>query len=170
MSKPDINTYGGRLFSVGYVGQVATEEPSDIDSFVNTSATAVDFGRMVVRDTNDRSCKVMAADADLQLGFSARHPESPASTDGVNTVNYIQYKSVPVMRFGVMFVLAAEDVRRGDQVLAITAGGGTVGGSKGGVAGSGRIDVPGAVWEDTTSATTIGRIRVFGSGTRRVTT
>jgi hypothetical protein len=170
MAIPTLATAGGRTFNAGYAGQIADSEPAQIDSFTNTSATAVDFGRVVVRDTNDRSCKVMAADSDQLLGISVRHALQPASTDGNNTVNYPQYQSVPVMRLGVIFVIAAENVRRGDQALALTAGGGTIGGSQGGVAGAGRIDIPGAVWEDTVSSGSVGRLRINTVGTRRTTT
>jgi hypothetical protein len=170
MAIPSLATAGTRTFAVGYAGQVADAEPFQIDSFVNTSATAVDFGRVVVRDTTDRSCKVMAADTDQILGISVRNPLAPASTDGNNTVNFPQYASVPVMRDGVVFAVAAENVRRGDQVLAITAGGGTLGGSQGGVAGSGRVDVAGAIWEDTVASGAVGRIRIKTVGTRRTTT
>lgn len=173
---PSLATAGGRLFAVGYEGQIADGEEAQLDSFTNTGSTALDFGILAVRDTADRSCKVMAADTDEQLGITVRNPLRAASTDGNNTVNYPQYSEVVVMRLGVVFVKAAEDVRRGDQVLAITAGGsgnsnaGAFGGSKGGVAGSGRVDVPGAIWEDTVSSGSIGRIRINTVGTRRTTT
>lgn len=171
MSKADINTYGGRLFNAGIEGQIVDQEFAQIDSFVNTSATGISFGRLVVRDTTVvKGCKPMAADTDLQLGVSARHPMSPASTDGVNTVVYKQYESVPVLIDGVIFVTAAEQVRQGDQVLALTAGAGTFGGSRGGVAGAGRVDVPNALWVDDVLANAVGRIRVKNTGTRRVTT
>jgi len=176
MALPTLATAGTRLFTAGYAGQIADGEETQLDSFTNTGSAAIDFGILAVRDTGDRSCKLMAADTDQQLGITVRNPIRAASTDGNNTVNYPQYSEVVVMRLGVVFVQAAEAVRRGDQVLAITAGGagnaalGSFGGSKGGVAGSGRVDVIGAVWEDTVASGGIGRIRINTVGTRRTTT
>ena len=167
---------GGDLFDIGFEGQVIDQEPSQIDTFTNTGSLAMDFGVLAVRDTADRACKQMAADTDQQLGIVVRNPLRPASTDGNNTVSYKQYDSVPVLRDGVIVVRAAEAVRRGDQVLALTAGGsgntslGSFGGSEGGVAGSGRVDVPGAIWEDTVASGKLGRIRIKSVGTRRTTT
>jgi hypothetical protein len=169
-----LETVGGANFSAGFAGMIADGEPAQIDSFTLSGATEMDFGILVVRDTADRSCKVMAADTDQQVGISVRHADMV--TDASGNVKYRQYMSVPVLRDGVIFVKAAEAVRRGDQVLAITAGGagntaaGAFGGSQGGVAGSGRVDVPGAVWEDTTASGAIGRIRIKSAGTRRTTT
>lgn len=169
-----LETVGGANFSPAFQGMIADGEPVQIDSFVNTSATSIDFGILVVRDTADRSCKVMAADTDQQLGISVRHADMV--TDSSGNVMFLRYASVPVLRDGVIWVKAAEAVRRGDQVLAITAGGagnanaGALGGSQGGVAGSGRVDVPGAVWEDTTASGSLGRIRIKSVGTRRTTT
>lgn len=171
-----LTTVGGDTFDIGFEGQVIDEESSQIDSFTNTGSLAMDFGVLAVRDTSDRTCKQMAADADLQLGIVVRNPLRPASTDGNNTVTYKQYDSVPVLRDGVIVVRAAEAVRRGDQVLALTAGGagntslGSFGGSKGGAAAGGRVDVPNAVWEDTVASGALGRIRIKTVGTRRTTT
>ena len=171
-----LTSVGGDTLDIGFEGQVIDQEPSQIATFTNSGSTALDFGILAVRDTNDGTCKVMAADTDLQLGIVVRNPLKPASTDGNNTVNYKQYDSVPVLFDGVIVVRAAEAVRGGDQVLAITAGGsgnsnaGAFGGSKGGVAGSGRVDVPGAVWMDTVASGALGRIRIKQVGTRRTTT
>jgi len=171
-----LETVGGAQFVAGYAGQIADGEVTQIDSFVNSGSTALDFGIVVVRDTNDRTCKVMAADTDQILGITVRHADKAADSSG--NVKYAQYDSVPIMREGVVFVKAAEAVRRGDQVLVITAGGagntaaGALGGSKGGVAGSGRVAIPGmnAVWEDTVASGGIGRVRILTTGTARTTT
>jgi hypothetical protein len=177
MSKPSLLTYGGNEFTAGYPGQIADQEEAITDSRTNEGATAIDFGVAVVLGTvGDRTCKVMSSDSDKILGISVRRPIHPASSDGNNTVNYAQYKSVEILRAGVIWVLAAEAVREGDQVLALTAGGsgntsaGSFGGSKGGVAGSGRIDVPNAVWEDTTASGAVGRIRIMSPISARRTT
>lgn len=174
MATPVLSTAGGDLFDAGYAGQIVDGEESQVDTFTQAGATAMDFGIVAVLNgtgaANDRLCKVMAADTDLILGITVRNPLFPATTDGVNTVKYNQYVNVPVMRLGVIWVKAAEDVRAGDQALALTASGGTIGGSKGGAAGAGRVDIPGAVWMDTVSSGSVGRVRINTVGTRKTTT
>lgn len=176
MTLLDPSTAGGDQFPAGIAGMLADNEPAQIDSFINSGSSDLDFGILAVRDTSDRTCKVMAADADLQLGITVRNlTQRPSNLTTPSTV-YKQYDTVPVLRDGVIWVQAAEAVRRGDQVLAITAGGsgnanlGSFGGSKGGAAAGGRVDVPGAVWEDTTASGAVGRIRIKSAGTRRTTT
>jgi hypothetical protein len=177
MSTPTLATAGGRTFAAGYAGQIADGEPVQQDSFVLSSAT-LDFGIVAVRDTSkERTCKAMSADGDEILGIVVRDPiVQPASSDGLNTITYKQYDEVGILRDCVIFVKAAEDVRAGDQALALTAGGagnnqaGAIGGSKGGAAGSGRIDIPYAIWEDTTASGSIGRVRIKTVGVRRLTT
>ncbi len=181
MATPVLSTAGTDLLAAGYAGLIADSEEAQVDSFTNTGSTAIDFGVAVVRDTTvDRGCKNIAADTDQVLGVSVRNPLFPASTDGVNTVKYAQYASVPVLRDGVIFVINGDSVttRRGDQALILTAGGagnasvGAIGGSAGGVAGSGRVAFPGmnAVWEDAVASAAVGRIRVKTTGTVRTTT
>jgi hypothetical protein len=172
MSLPTLTTVGGSLLNAGYAGQIADGEEAQVSSFTNTGSTAIDFGIAVVRDTADGSCKVIAADTDQILGITVRNPLFPATADGNNTVKYNQYSSVPVMRDGVIFVTAAENVRRGDQALILTASGGTIGGSEGGAAGSGRVAFPGmnAVWLDTTASGSVGRVQIKTTGTARTTT
>jgi hypothetical protein len=174
---PTLNSAGGDLFAAGYAGQVADAEPSQTDSFINSNATTIDFGIMVARDTTQaRACRPVAADGDELLGISVRNP-IVETVDPTNPVlGYKQYDSVRVLRDGVIFVQAAEAVRAGDQALMLTAGGsgnaqaGAIGGSQGGVAGAGRIDIPGAIWEDTIPSGAIGRVRIKSVGTRRTTT
>ena len=164
MATPTLATAGGRNLAVGYAGQIADLEPAQVSSYINNSATAIDFGVLVVRDTTvDGTCKPMAADTDQQLGISVRNAVG-INASSANVVNYAQYASVPVMNDGVVFVTAAEAVRAGDAVLALTAGPGTFASSKGGVAGSGRVAVTGAIWLDTVAASGIGRIRIKTAG------
>lgn len=178
MSTPSLASAGGNLLAPGYPGQIADSEEAQVDSFTNTGSTSLDFGVACVRDTADRSCKVIAADTDQILGVTVRNPLFPAASDG--TVKYAQYKEVPVLRDGVIWVLNGDSTtsRRGDQALILTAGGagnaaaGAIGCSAGGAAGSGRVAFPGmnAVWEDSVASGVVGRIRVKTTGTARTTT
>ena len=66
--------------------------------------------------------------------------------------------SVGVMRSGSLCVLATEAVRGGDQVIVITATPGTLGSSKGGVIGTGRVGAAGWIWKQDTAAGALGII------------
>lgn len=181
MAIPTLSTAGGDQFDMGNPGQVADAEKTPIRSLVNMNATAIDFGVAVAVDvsTVDNGCRPWAADADKFAGISVRTgPFGTASTDGLNTVNYPTTSSVPLLRDGVIFVQAAEAVRADDQALILLAGGagngtaGAIGGSKGGLAGTGRVAFPGmdAVWLDATASGAIGRIQVKSNAGVRTTT
>lgn len=159
MTKPTLTTYGGTELDLGYEGQLTHELGfTDIDHKINESATIIDFGRAVARGATDNSCKPMGADADKLIGISVRSVMTTYTSAG--EVNYPRYASVPVLKTGYIFAKAAENVTQGDAVLALTAGGGTLGGTTGGAAGTGRVALTGAVWETTTASGSIGKIRI----------
>lgn len=160
MAKPDLTTYGGDLLEVGYAGQVTHAViTSEIDSKTNEGATAIDFGIAVARGTTgDNTCKAVAADGDEIIGISVRLPNRPASSAGV--VNYAQNDSVAFLHKGYIFAIPFENVARGTAVLSITAQGGKLGSTTGGAAGAGRVAVVGSVWETTTVAGAVGKLRV----------
>ncbi len=175
MATPTLATAGGRRFTAGYPGQQASNLPSQVVSRTNSSATAIEFGVVVAKDAaSPFGVKPWAADTDLIAGVVVRDVLMPASTAGV--VNYAQYASVPIMEDGEIFVQVAEAVRKDDQAIIITAGGtgntvaGALGGSKGGVAGSGRVDFPGATYLEDIAQGAVGRLRVKSTGGRRTTT
>jgi hypothetical protein len=154
-------------------GALADQVPSQTESYTNSGATVIDMGVAVVMDvtSTSKTCKAQDGDTNQILGISGRSAMAAASTDGLNTVNYPRYASVPVIRDGVVWVKAAEAVTRGRQVLALTAGGagngsaGALGSTVGGAAGAGRLTVPGAVWEDTVASGAMGRVRIKSVGT-----
>jgi len=160
MAKPDLNTYGGKLRDLGYAGEIVNMHPNTIESKTNESATALDFGVAVARGAADDTCKPQGADGDKLIGISARHAIRPA--DASNNVVYNRYDSVPIVREGYVYVVAFENVTRDDQVLAITAQTGKLGGVTGGAAGAGRIVLPNAKWETTTTAGSVGIVRISG--------
>jgi len=127
MSKPDLSTYGGRLRDLGYAGQVVNETPNVIESKVNDQSGAIDFGVAVARSAADDTCKQVSSVSHKVIGVSVRHAIRPASSDGNNTVNYAQRDMVPVMREGFLYVVAGENVSRGDQAVALTASAGALG-------------------------------------------
>jgi hypothetical protein len=161
MSLVDLSTYGGLLQELGYAGQIAEASPSVIDSRINESTGSIDFGIAVARGTTaDNTAKVIAADGDLPIGISGRHAIRPA--DSSINVNYAKFDAVPVVRMGFVFVVAFENVVRGTAALSITAQGGKIASTTGGAAGAGRVAIPGAVWETTTSAGSVGIVRING--------
>lgn len=156
--KPTLATPGGSLFELGYAGQLTHDLSfQDIDHAINNTATVIDFGVVVARDGADK-CKVWGADADKPLGISVRFTTAEYASGG--TTGYKRYDSVPVLRSGYIYVEAAENVTVGDAALAITAQAGKIGGTTGGAAGTGRVAIPGAVWETTTASGSIGKVRI----------
>ena len=160
MSKPDLSTYGGRLRDLGYAGQIVDTNPNTIEALINDQATAIDFGVAVARSAADNTCKAPAADGDKIVGISVRHAIRPA--DSSNNVTYAQKDAVPVLRDGFIYATAYENATRGDGVISVTAQSGKLGSTTGGAAGAGRVAVPGATWETTTTAGSIGIVRIAG--------
>lgn len=175
---PDLSTSGGTIQGLGYPGGVADGTPAIIDTKINESATAIDFGIPVVRGVatakQPGNCKPMAADTDDIIGISVRNASQVAANPADNIVNYPRYENVPVGRIGRFYVIAAEASREGDQVLILTAGAAVnstcFGGSLGGVAGSGRVAFKGAKWRTTTAAAAIGIIELIDQNLGRTTT
>lgn len=159
MTQPTLTTYGGRLREIGYAGGLVDENTAIIETRVNGAAGAIDFGLAVAR-LNDKECKVIAADGDDIVGISVRHAIRSANSSGV--VNYVQYDAVPVLRSGYIYVTALENAVPGDAVISVTAQGGQLGSTTGGAAGAGRVVVPNATWETTTTAGEIGIVRIYG--------
>lgn len=158
MSKPDLSTYGGRLRDLGYAGQIVDSQPTVIDTKISDLALAIDFGVAVARSAADDTCKAPTVDGDKIIGISVRHAIRPA--DSSNNVTYAQRDAVPVLKDGYIWATAYENTTRGDQALSITAQNGKIGSVTGGAAGAGRVVIPGATWETTTTAGSIGKIRI----------
>lgn len=161
MSKPDLTTYGGILRDWGYPGDIATMNPVSTLSLTNNAAVAVQYGSAVARSTTDDSCKAPTLDADKILGLALRQPIRPA--DPVTGLTaYLQYDAVPILIDGDVWAVTAEAVTRGDAVISITASNGALGSVTGGAAGAGRVSVPNATWQFTTTANQTNKIRITG--------
>lgn len=171
----NLGTTGGRLLDLGLPGELATTTECAIDTFINEQTTGgldsagmLDFGRAVCKATADNGCKLISGDSDRVVGITTRKSFVPAPASGI--IGYASGREVGVLRIGDIFALAAENVREGDQVLALTSGGGTLAGTQGGVAGTGRLVVPGARWKTTTTAGEVGIIEVLGREAAVLTT
>lgn len=158
MAKPDLSTYGGRLRDLGYAGEIVDTNPVISQSLINDQVLAIDFGVAVARSAADNTCKAPTLDADKIIGISIRHAIRPA--DSSNNVTYAQKDAVPILKDGFIYATAFETTTRGDAVLSVTAQNGKLGSTTGGVAGVGRIAVPGATWETSQAAGVIGIIRI----------
>lgn len=159
MAKPDLSSIGGRLLDVGFAGQVQDMQVAEIQSLTLEGVGAtVDFGIAIARGSADDTCKVIAADGDVPIGITVRHPIRPANAAG--DVVYNRYDSVPIMRKGNIFCVAFENTARGDAALSVTAQGGKIGSTTGGAAGAGRIAIAGAKWETSQAAAAIGVVRI----------
>lgn len=160
MSKPDLSSYGGRLRDLGYAGGIVDANPIVAQTLVNDQTIAIDFGVAVARSAADGTCKAPTVDLDKIIGISIRHAIRPASSDGTNTVTYAKQDAVPVLKDGFIYALAYENTTRGDSAISVTAQNGKLGSTTGGSAGVGRVIVPGATWETSTTAGQIGIIRI----------
>lgn len=187
MSVASLNTFGGPTLDLGYAGQLTTDQPSaimtrDNETTTGGSSTAtpglLDFGIAVARGVNAECCKRIAADADLPIGITVRNPTM--SPDGNQQVGYAPTMPVGIAYQGCILAIAAENVTDGDQVLSLTAGAaspsavmyqvaGALAGPTGGLAGSGRVVVPGAQWCTTTAAGKVGKIRLTGVNSPKTT-
>ncbi len=180
MSIASLNSAGGPLLALGYPGQIADDQECSIMSRINESTTGgtstatpgmMDFGIAVGKGTNPGCCKFLAT-SELPIGITVRNPVM--SPDGLNNVGYAPTMAVGIMYLGDIFVQAYETVTDGDEVLALTAHGGQLGGITGGAASSTRLVVPGANWvaelgQTTIAAGTIGRVRLTGTSNPRTT-
>lgn len=165
MTKATLLTYGGMLHDIGYAGDIVDFQPTELDSKINESATAIDFGVPVSRGAADNTCKPFATIADKVIGVSVRHAIRPP-IDLAGNVKYAQYDSVPLLRQnGFIYAVAVENATRDDVAIALTATA-NFGSTTGGAAGAGRLALDGtsgnikAIWETTTAAGSIGIIRV----------
>ncbi len=158
MTKPTLTTYGGILMDVGFAGQVATMNPKSNRDMTNTGAIAIQFGSAVARGAVNYSCKAPTADGDAIIGIAIRHVVMVADTSG--NVAYLQNATVPVLLSGDIYAVPVANVVAGDGVISVTASNGTLSGTTAGAAGAGRVAVPGATWETTTTAGQVGMIRI----------
>jgi hypothetical protein len=175
MSVATLATFGGTTLSLGYAGQIANQEECSIFSLTNGSTTGgddsagmLDFGLAVARHATAGYCKRIAADADLPIGITVRHPTMVTSAAGA--VGYRATDEVAIMYLGDIYCIAYENVTAGDSVLSVTAQGGKLSGPTSGVAGSGRVAIPNAHWVTTTSAGQIGLVRLTGVSNPKTTT
>lgn len=174
----DLSVTGARVKDLGLPGADADEGPQVNDSLYNESTTGgvdsaggIDFGIAVAQGSGgDAHGKLVSSSSDAIVGISTRAPQVMSANPASPIVAWPSKHAMSVKRIGRMFAVPCEDVRARDQVLAIVSQGGKLAGSKGGVAGSDRLNVPNAIWETTTSANQVGIVRVYDRETPVLTT
>jgi hypothetical protein len=160
---PDLSTYGSFQHDLGYDGQIVDMNNAEIENLINDQAVAIQFGYAVARSAANNSCKAPAADGDKIIGLAVRFPIRPSPGFGQTNANVVQFNqndTLPVLRHGFMYKVAGENSVRGDGVISLTANNGKLGSTTGGAAGAGRVAVPNAVWETTTTAGQVGIVRI----------
>ena len=120
-------------------GRVARMEHANIITRLNTSATAMGFGTLAVRDGAD-GVKPLAANGDAVVGIVVAE-SSPTNTADT----YAQYANTPVMTEGVIGVTLAKSVTAGNQARVVIASGKWTDASK----SASVAEVPGAIFETT---------------------
>lgn len=125
MAAPTLATAGAALNAIGYEGGIVDLNEVEIMDFINDQATAIDFGRVVVRSAADNTCKLITAESDSLLGIAMRQPTLVPTTVG-GEIKFNQYDVVPVVRKGYMYLKAYQNVTRGDRVTAVIGQAGQV--------------------------------------------
>lgn len=169
MATPTLATVGGLEFALAYPGQIVLlgSDP-DIIHVTNENATAIDFGAPVARGVGEgaghQNGKPVAGST-VVMGYAVRALSEANTAVAAGTINYPQYSEVPVMKWGYLAVVAAENAVAGDAAVIVAATPTTVGtAGAGGSAANGTTRLAGgATWQTTTAAGALGIIRVDNS-------
>jgi len=143
----------------GFVGQFADLQLTNVFSR-SAEATVIDFGLAVVRGTADDQCILATATGGSFLGITTRTVAGTADTAGDR--KYQINESVNILDEGVIYAICEDGCVPGDDVFFRH----TVTGVE--VLGALRTDadtadadqIPNAVWDTTTAAGEIGRVKL----------
>jgi hypothetical protein len=165
----DLNSYGGLEIDIGCDGQILDSSIASVETRINQSATAIEYGRAVVEAAND-GCAMLATGTGVKIcGISVKNVQHAKDPSG-NGTNYPQYDPVDVMKIGPMCITALENADDGDAVIAVVAQNGRLGSVKNGAAdGTTRILVPNTYWKGAQTAGSKGKIQAFGAQTIKTT-
>ena len=172
-----LDTTGGFTLDIGLPGAEATGTLSEKDTVINESISGgldgsglIDFGVAVAQGTADNGVVVLSATDGSQrvVGISSRFASMSATLPG-NIIGHATGREFGLYRSGDVIVIAAEDVRKDDEVIAlattttISSGISTnLAGTKGGAAnGTSRIGMRGHKWKTTTKSGQKGIVSIF---------
>jgi hypothetical protein len=167
------------LFTKGLAGDAADASPQVLDTVYNEATTGgldsaglLDFGVAckVGTGTNAAGRKNVSPiettdTAAVVAGITSRFPVVKSANPSDNVVGWPSKHSASIVRYGRRFAIPCENVTEGDQVFAIAASKGQLGGSTAAGAGSGRLKVTGATWDTTTASGAVGIIKISDRGT-----
>jgi hypothetical protein len=129
-----------------FEGMVLTQEPADIVSRIAEDVEGIGFGKVCVQGTGEKQ----VVDSEITVpfvGISVADPGQPADT-------FAQYATVPVMKKGVIVVLAGEAVAPGDPVYYVPATGVL------NKTASGNTLIAGAAWESARDGNNLAALRL----------
>lgn len=141
----------------GFVGQYADLQLSNVFSR-SVEATEIDFGLAVVRGTADDQCKLATATGGSFLGLTGRTIAGTADTAGDR--KYQIGESANILDEGVIYAICEDGCVPGNPVsFRYVAGTGQLGGLVTTPVASKTDVIPNAVWDTTTAAGEIGRVK-----------
>jgi hypothetical protein len=142
---PVQTAYASRI-APAFEGMVANSEPHDIVSKQVESAAGIGFGKVALQGAADDGIIVSQAGGKFVGITEASHAE-PADS-------YAQYRTAPVLRKGVIWVLASVAVAPGDLVYYVPATGVLTN-----VATANTL-IPGATWDSSTTGAGLAKVRL----------
>jgi len=141
----------------GFVGQMADLQLTNVISRT-VEASAIDFGLAVVRGTTDTECKLATATGGSFLGLTVRTIAGTADTVGDR--KYQIDESANILDEGVIYAICEDGCTQGDPVsFRYVAGTGQLGGLVTTPVASETDVIPNAVWDTTTTAGAIGKVK-----------
>lgn len=161
----DLNSPGGLQLDIGLEGQIADGSHGTTRSRTNSGSSAIPFGRAAAFGATSGTCKLVDSNSDRVCGITVMRPLHPLIA---SSVAYNQYDDVPLLNEGTICAKAYEAATDGDEVVALvsqnsdseTVPGGSFGSAANGAVGTGRLQVPNAVWVGSVAKNAIGKIAI----------
>jgi hypothetical protein len=148
----------------GFAGQMGDLQLTNVLSATVTGST-IDHGLAVVRGANDGECILATATGGSFLGVTVRTTAGVADVNGVNL--YDIGESANILDEGIIYAICESGCTQGDAVYFrfLANGANTVLGALGNTVDQNAVPadtadlIPNAVWDTTTAAGKIGRIK-----------
>lgn len=132
-----------------YEGMIANSEDHTIISRQVETVGGVGFGKVVVQGTGDDQVRVAEAGRAYRGITEAAHFHGGATAD-----KYAQFETVPVIVYGVVWVLASVAVASGQPVYFVPATGVLTN------VASGNTAIPNAIWDSSTTGPGLAKVRL----------
>lgn len=147
---PAVQTTYGQRIAPAYEGLVANSEDHTVVSKLVETAAGIGFGKVVVQGVNDDQVRVSeAARAFVGISEASHSPEIAPEAD-----LYPQYANIPVMKKGVIWVLASVAVAPGQAAYFVPATGVLTN-----VVGANTL-IAGGTWDSSTSGAGLAKLRL----------